>query len=428
MAIDGLILLESNGRPIIQTNFKTASPAYPLLHIDAFNNALADSATGQIDPVLYVSAHQGPSACCHMECGGGLRLLCPVSGDVDGLYVFAFMRLFYETLQDYLGEVSSSTLRDHFDVVYQLLEEMLDNGHPLTTERSALRDIVLSPSLLNKILSVTGVSGLAKASSNPFASPIPWRKYGIKYNNNEIYFDMVEDLRAIVNKNGIALSSQVWGKIETNCRLSGTPDLLLTFADAKVLHDCSFHQCVRLQRWSRDRALSFVPPDGRFELMNYRYVPSALSSTVNTRQIPVPFSFSPTVTVEENGGTLNFTLTSRLSTRLIERLTVDLYLGAGATGANCTVSSGATWGFDPKTLILRWEIQKAPQGSSHTLRGTYTTSKLQPQPSKSFQIAFDINQYTFSGLKVDQLRASHETYKPYKGVRGRSCGEIEWRW
>ncbi|THH12324.1 hypothetical protein EW145_g85 [Phellinidium pouzarii] len=132
----------------------------------------------------------------------------------------------------------------------------------------------------------------------------------------------------------------------------------------------------RLQRWSRDKALSFVPPDGWFELMNYRYASSAASSIVNMRQIPVPFSLLPSISIEESGGTLNFTLTSRLSTRLIERLTVDLYLGASATGASCTVSSGATWGFDPKTLTLRWEIQKAPQGSSHTLRGTFTTSTI----------------------------------------------------
>ena len=77
---------------------------------------------------------------------------------------------------------------------------MLDNGQPLTTEKSALREIVLPPSLLTKILSVAGVSGLAKAGSNPFASPIPWRKLGIKYNNNEVYFDIVEDLRAVVSK------------------------------------------------------------------------------------------------------------------------------------------------------------------------------------------------------------------------------------
>ena len=77
---------------------------------------------------------------------------------------------------------------------------MLDSGHVLTTERSALNDIVIPPSLLDKILSATGMSGLSKASSNPFQSAIPWRKHGIKHNNNEIYFDVVEDFHAIVNK------------------------------------------------------------------------------------------------------------------------------------------------------------------------------------------------------------------------------------
>lgn len=85
----------------------------------------------------------------------------------------------------------------------QLFEETLDSGgHPLTTSPNALRDIVLPPSLLHKVLSVAGVSGLATTSSNshPFASPIPWRKAGVRYNNNEIFFDVIETLDAIVNK------------------------------------------------------------------------------------------------------------------------------------------------------------------------------------------------------------------------------------
>ena len=85
----------------------------------------------------------------------------------------------------------------------QLLEETLDaSGHPSTTYPNALRDIVLPPSLLQKVLSAAGVNGLASSSSSahPFASPIPWRKTGVRYNNNEIFFDIVEELRAIVNK------------------------------------------------------------------------------------------------------------------------------------------------------------------------------------------------------------------------------------
>ncbi len=126
---------------------------------------------------------------------------------------------------------------------------MLDSGgHPLTTSSNALRDIVLPPSLLNKLLNVAGAnftkvinSGLGPgAAGGAFSSPIPWRKPGLRYTSNEIYFDVVEELRAIVNKcvyllsfrlpdfivivcrNGVAISSIVLGKIETNAKLSGS--------------------------------------------------------------------------------------------------------------------------------------------------------------------------------------------------------------
>lgn len=69
---------------MIQSGFRSTPMAYPLMHIDALNDALGKSILGAVvDPVLYVPAvglDQGPSACCHME-RGGLRFMCPVSGD-----------------------------------------------------------------------------------------------------------------------------------------------------------------------------------------------------------------------------------------------------------------------------------------------------------------------------------------------------------
>ena len=38
-------------------------------------------------------------------------------------------------------------------------------------------------------------------------------------------------------------------------------------ADAVELDDCRFHQCVRLETFDSDRTISFIPPDGEFELM-----------------------------------------------------------------------------------------------------------------------------------------------------------------
>ena len=31
-----------------------------------------------------------------------------------------------------------------------------------------------------------------------------------------------------------------------------------------------FHRCVRLARFENDRTISFIPPDGEFDLMTYR--------------------------------------------------------------------------------------------------------------------------------------------------------------
>jgi len=242
---------------------------------------------------------------------------------------------------------------------------MADNGYPLTTEVSALRDIVLPPSFVSKILSVAGVAGLAKASATPFSSPIPWRKAGLKHNNNEIYFDIIEELEAIVNKcvcciwglcslmcpfrNGNIVSSAVWGKIKSNSRLSGNllhllsnsashhipgmPDLLLSFQNAQVISDCSFHHCVRytplflviqhtkafsrLQRWARDKSLSFVPPDRYFTLMEYRFVPSA--GIAAAQPIPVPFTLKPVMNIKENGGSVLCSLSILMAAKILPR-------------------------------------------------------------------------------------------------------------
>jgi len=36
------------------------------------------------------------------------------------------------------------------------------------------------------------------------------------------------------------------------------------------LEDIKFHQCVRLNKFESERLITFIPPDGEFELMTYR--------------------------------------------------------------------------------------------------------------------------------------------------------------
>jgi AP-3 complex subunit mu len=59
----------------------------------------------------------------------------------------------------------------------------------------------------------------------------------------------------------------------------------------------------RVQRWKRDKALPFVPPDGRFALMEHHYLPSTSRSlSAPSTQVPVPFALESVVTIEEDGG------------------------------------------------------------------------------------------------------------------------------
>jgi AP-3 complex subunit mu len=98
---------------------------------------------------------------------------------VNPLFAFSFLESFLETLQEYLGDVTETALKDNFDIVYmvcltatrpqegreghgadtQLVEEMLDEGHPMTMESAMLKEIVLPPTLMRKLLNVAGVSG-----------------------------------------------------------------------------------------------------------------------------------------------------------------------------------------------------------------------------------------------------------------------------
>jgi len=114
---------------------------------------------------------------------------------------------------------------------------------------------------------------------------VSWRTEGIKHKKNEIFLDVVEKLNLLVSSNGSVLRSEIIGALKMKSYLSGMPELKLGLNDKLLfeatgrpvakgksveMEDIKFHQCVRLARFENDRTISFIPPDGEFELMNYR--------------------------------------------------------------------------------------------------------------------------------------------------------------
>ena len=84
---------------------------------------------------------------------------------------------------------------------------------------------------------------------------------------------------------GTVLHADVDGHIQMRAYLSGTPECKFGLNDKLVidkndkgtadnaveLDDCRFHQCVRLNDFNATRTISFIPPDGDFELMRLVY-------------------------------------------------------------------------------------------------------------------------------------------------------------
>lgn len=111
-----------------------------------------------------------------------------------------------------------------------------------------------------------------------------WRSEGVKHKKNEIFLDVVEKLDILVAANGNVLRSEILGIVKMKSFLSGMPELKLGLNDkiwfettgrttrskTVEMDDIKFHQCVRLSRFESDRTISFIPPDGDFELMSYR--------------------------------------------------------------------------------------------------------------------------------------------------------------
>lgn len=62
---------------------------------------------------------------------------------------------------DYFSECSESIIKENYVVVYELLDEMLDNGFPLATESNILKELIKPPNILRTIANtVTGKSKL----------------------------------------------------------------------------------------------------------------------------------------------------------------------------------------------------------------------------------------------------------------------------
>ncbi|KAN0140299.1 Mu homology domain containing protein, partial [Lactarius tabidus] len=269
-----------------------------------------------------------------------------------------------------------------------------------------------------------------------FSSPIPWRITGLRYNTNDIYFYTIKTLDTVVNKNGAIITSSVLSKIDLNCKLSGV---------LHVIIDPSLYPYMRLNRFAQSQALSFIPPDGRFTLMEYRFDPSANKpgtapaltvAAAAQVQAQVPFTLCASLSITDHGGA--FELIFTLCAGALKDVAAELYHSTGAMGPTSTgATGGGEWMYVPVRGTLRWSLASSATSSSTsrsvsaparttTLRCTFASSDSHLRAACAALILFALPA-PLSVLKIDQLKPSAETYKPYKGMRGWALGRVEWR-
>ncbi|KAB7497108.1 UNVERIFIED_CONTAM: hypothetical protein RMT77_004930 [Armadillidium vulgare] len=336
-----------------------------------------------------------------------------VMTEVPPLFVIEFLHRVVDTFEDYFGESGESVIKENYVVVYEILDEMLDNGFPLTTESNVLKELIKPPNILRTIANtVTGKTNVSGTLPTGQLSNIPWRRSGVKYTNNEAYFDVTEEVDAIIDKHGGTITAEIQGKIDCCVKLSGMPDLTLTFVNARIFDDVSFHPCVRLKRWESERLLSFVPPDGNFRLFSYHVSSQSV--------VAIPLYVRHNISFREvGGGRLDITVGPKQTMgRVVENVTLDMAMHKSVMNCNLSVTQGKH-SFDPVTKVLTWEIGRIDPSKLPNIRGNLSlqSGATVPDSNPVINVQFQISQMAISGLKVNRLDIYGEKYKPFKGVK-----------
>jgi len=309
---------------------------------------------------------------------------------------------------------------------------------------------------------------------------VSWRSDGLRYKKNEVFLDVVERVNLIVSASGAPVRSEVCGALKMRAYLSGMPECRLGLNDrvlfeaqgrgsggvaagaarggggergagagggggggasgqqqrAVDLEDVKFHQCVRLARFDADRTISFVPPDGAFDLMTYR-----LSQHVR-----------PLITVELRVNRVSRSRTEYLvkaRSQFKERssaqgVEIALPLPRDATSPAVRASSGAATHV-PERDALVWRIKSFPGGKELLLRAKFSLPSVEADDEAStsagagasaaasrmppIRVSFEIPYFTVSGIQVRYLKVIEKSgYQALPWVRYvTTAGEYEIR-
>jgi len=221
MLLSSLFILSQRGEVIIELQCRRNESRRV---VDAFWSAcMAPRATSvSLAPSVVVFEHLVFSTCRVKDV-----VLLGVSHDEGpALLVLEELMMVTRLLHDYLKQLTEPILRENFSVVFQILQELLDHGYPLTTELYWLEKLVPKPTLEVKVRNLLDDAGgmpespLASRHSGRIgqsfchsdrleSSMIPWRSSAVFHTTNELLFDVREVHDWVVDADGRVTQSSI---------------------------------------------------------------------------------------------------------------------------------------------------------------------------------------------------------------------------
>eukprot|EP00596_Hydrurales_sp_CCMP1899_P000811 CAMPEP_0119035128 /NCGR_PEP_ID=MMETSP1177-20130426/2091_1 /TAXON_ID=2985 /ORGANISM="Ochromonas sp, Strain CCMP1899" /LENGTH=308 /DNA_ID=CAMNT_0006993063 /DNA_START=447 /DNA_END=1373 /DNA_ORIENTATION=- len=281
----------------------------------------------------------------------------------------------------------------------------MDFGYPQTCESRILREVVTQES-----------NRLEVAPRPPIAltNAVSWRSEGIKHRKNEIFLDVVEKLNLLVSSNGTVLHSEIIGSVQMKSFLSGMPELKLGLNDKLMfeatgrsqsrvksveLEDIKFHQCVRLARFENDRTISFIPPDGEFELMSYR---------LNTQVKPL--IWVEAVVEPHSNSRIEYMIKTKSqfkSRSIANNVEIIIPVPRDVDTPSFKASIGTVTYFPDRDAII-WSIKQYSGSKEYLMRAHFGLPSITGEDAEHWrapiEVKFEIPYFTVSGLQVRYLK------------------------
>lgn len=182
------------------------------------------------------------------------------------------------------------------------------------------------------------------------------------------------------------------------------------------LEDVKFHQCVRLAKFESDRTISFIPPDGEFELMSYRMTPQSSKPPIWVECIIERWSSSRIEYLIKARSQLK----KRTNANAVEVI-IPVPEDADTPKFKTTVGTAT---YEPERGAIIWTIGFFPSGKEFSLRARFGFSSVkadevdrrdgQPvhKPLLPISVNFEIPYYTASGIQVRYLKIVEKSGYP----------------